>query len=352
MTAAGDIVIRKIPLEEEERARRFFTDRYPPAERAAAFERRGVRWRWQYFDHPGGDPGIWIAELDGRIVGIIGTNVVRIRTPKGIARAVWAGDLLIDPGVRGRGIGKKLVDAWKNSGAVGIGKGYNDIAYSLYVNRGFRGVHGFTRMHIVLSRARFVATLLGTGERRRLLRLLKVIARPIPSLDAASGFSISVGDRLPEDAQTLWRSVAARYRFAFERDSEYLAWRFLSHPAHRYRFIEGRDRNALWGLAIVRPPDEEDPMGVVLDLIVDPGDERGVLALLTGALALLREGGACAAIVDLPPALAPIAAKAFPCALSEDLSMVVHAADPDLVEAGIYDPAAWYLSRSDSDSDY
>lgn len=349
---ASEIRIRKIEPSEEAAARRFFASRHAPEHREAAFERRGVRWRWQYWSHPGGEPGIWIAEDGGAIVGIIGTNAVKIRTPLGVVKAVWAGDLLIDPAYRGRGIGKKLVDAWKGSGDIGVGKGYNDIAYALYVSRGFRGVWGFTRMHIALSRARLAAKLYRTGERKSLLRFLKSIHRPLPRLGVPGEYSIDASDGPPAGFEALWRSVAERYRFAFERDAAYLAWRFGAHPTHRYHFLEMRSAAGLEGIAIARIPEGRHPIGVILDLIVDPLDSGAVLALAKGALSFIESRGACAALVDLPPALASTIARAFPCSIRADLSMVLHAVDPELEAAGFYDPAAWYISRSDSDSDY
>lgn len=349
---ADEIRIRKIEPGEEAAARRFFASRYPPERREEAFRKRGERWRWQYFNHPCGEPGIFVAEHDGRIVGIIGTNTVRIRTPNGVLKAVWAGDLLIDPTVRGKGIGKKLVDAWKQSRPVAIGKGFGPIAYSLYVNRGFTGVWGFTAMHIVLSRARLALRLLRASERKNLLRLAKVFALPPARLRSDRESSISASETPPREAAALWRSVAGNYRFAFERDEEYFAWRFGAHPVHRYRFVEMRSAAGLTGLAIVRLAGGRNPMGVILDLIVDPRDEESVRALMKGAVSFLKSEGACAVLIELPPALAPIASKAFPCSFREDFPIVLRAADPDLRSEGMFDAAAWYLSRSDSDADY
>lgn len=348
----GDVRIRKIDAAEEERARRFFASRYPERRREEAFRKRGERWRWQYFNHPCGEPGILVAELNGNIVGIIGTNAVRIRTPRGVVKAVWAGDLLIDPAIRGKGIGKKLVDAWKESGAVAVGKGFGPIAYSLYVNRGFKGIWGFTRLHIVLSRTRLAMKLLRAGERRNLLRLARTgFGRPERS-NEGEGVSISLGDAPPRDMGALWESAMRSYAFAFERDERYIAWRFTAHPFHRYRFIEARRGGQLSGLAVVRITSGRIPTGVVADLIADPRDEETVRALMRGAISHLKSQGACAAVVELPPALTPIVSKAFPRSLREEFALVLHTTDPDLEAKGFYDPAGWYVSLADSDADY
>jgi GNAT superfamily N-acetyltransferase len=350
MTMAAEVRIRKIEPGEEAAAGRFFASRYALELREEAFRKRGERWKWQYWSHPEGKPGILVAELGSKIVGMIGTNAVRIRTPGGVIPAIWAGDLLIDPAVRGAGIGKKLVDAWKSGGAVAVGKGYGPIAYSLYVNRGFKGIWGFTQLHIVLSRTRLAARLLRRSERRNLLRLARVFARPSGRL--RSGREPAVSDTLPAGAAALWRSAAAAYRFAFERDEKYLAWRFGAHPFHTYYFIEARGSAGLSGLAIVRITGDRIPIGVIADLIADPRDEDTVLALARDALSFLESRGAAAALIELPPALAPIVSAAFPCSFGEDFSIVLHTADPELAAQGVFDAASWYLSRSDSDADY
>lgn len=347
-----ELLIRKIAPEEAPYALSFFVSRYPAKQREIAFEKRAERWRWQYFSHPCGEPGIWIAKLGERIVGIIGTNSVRISTPKGIIKAVWAGDLLIDPSVRGKGLGKRLVDAWKESGDTAVGKGFNEIAYSLYRNRGFEGVTGFTSIYIVLSKMRLAAKFLLGGERKKLSMLARSIAKPASSLARSAGFSISTKETLPPETLTLWRTIAGRYRFAFERDERYLKWRFLEHPRHRHSFLELKRDGVLSGLAIVRIGEGKNPLGVVLDLFVDPTEKELVLELMRGTLAFLASKGACAALMELPPALAPTICNAFPCSIQSNFPMVLYTKDTDLIAEGFYDSRAWYISRSDSDADY
>lgn len=351
MTTVEELLIRTIDPEEEAAARRFFSSRYPLERREDDFRKRGELWRWKYFRHPGGRPGIIVAEHDGRIVGVIGTNLIGIRTPRGVESAVWGCDLLIDPAVRGMGIGKKLVDTWKGSSALTIGKGFGDIAYSLYTNRGFTGVWGFTRMHIVLSRTRLAAKLLRSKQRRNLLRLAKAFARWNPRLRRGRDSSISVSETPPPGAVALWEATMRKYRFAYDRDEKYFAWRFTAHPAHRYHFVELKGPGGPSGLAIVRIAEGRNPLGIIADLIVDPGDRDAVRALLAGALSLVKSKGACAALVELPPALIPTVSRAFPCSFRDDFAIVVNTTDGELVARGIYEAANWYVGRSDSDTD-
>jgi len=52
---------------------------------------------------------LWVAELDGRLVGMCSAQIV-ISTAEGGASA-WVEDVVVSPDLRGHGIGRRLLDA-------------------------------------------------------------------------------------------------------------------------------------------------------------------------------------------------------------------------------------------------
>jgi hypothetical protein len=184
------------------------------------------------------------------------------------------------------------------------------------------------------------------------VRLAGVSILPDAPYTTRSTSGAAVADRLPAGAAALWSSVTGAYGFAVERDETYLNWRFASHPTHRYYYVRMGGPERLSGLAIVRITDDRNPLGVISDLIVDPSDTDAVRALMGEAVAFLRSEGACAVLVDLPPALASAALAGWRCRLSTNLGILMYTSEPHFEGAGIYEAERWYLSRSDSDADY
>jgi hypothetical protein len=147
-------------------------------------------------------------------------------------------------------------------------------------------------------------------------------------------------------------TVVPAYPFAVERDETYLRWRFERHPSYTYHYVCLRDSDGLVGLAVCRLTAEKPPLGVVADLIVDPNCRDLVSDLVDGAIEFLKSGGAYAARMDLPPCLADQILARYRCSLTKDRGMILYYRDQDLKAAGILDPQAWYISRSDADEDY
>ncbi|GAA4611684.1 GNAT family N-acetyltransferase [Saccharopolyspora hordei] len=92
-------------------------------------------------DEPGTDPGrLWLAERDGEVVG----TVALTDEGSGVAQLRW---FLVDPGVRGRGVGRRLVrellDHARERGFQQVRLwtvGQLEAAAHLYLDAGFRCV--------------------------------------------------------------------------------------------------------------------------------------------------------------------------------------------------------------------
>jgi GNAT superfamily N-acetyltransferase len=347
--------IRMFQRSDEGDAIRMLLEKLPPSEREGAYKPRLARWQWQYYDNPNnpeGEPLIWVTTVDDRFAGMVATIPVRVRTPKGLVLGLWGVDFIVDRRMRGMGIGKKLVAAWPEPADIAFVMGWSAVSYKITVDFGFDTVLGFTTADILLSRIGYATTQVRNRERRNLNRLAKVFWRsnPHPHGDGRPGLTIETA--LPEETGELWNRVCPAYPFAVERDETYLRWRFERHPSYTYHYVCLRDSDELVGLAVCRLTAEKPPLGVVADLIVDPNCRDLVSDLVDGAIEFLKSGGAYAARMDLPPCLADQILARYRCSLTKDRGMILYYRDQDLKAAGILDPQAWYISRSDADEDY
>jgi GNAT superfamily N-acetyltransferase len=340
--------------EDEDAAVRMLVDKLPPSEREDAIEGRVRRWRWQFYDNPNnpeGKPLIWVARVEGRFAGMSCSVPVALRTPYGLKPAKWSVDYVVDPEMRGLGIGRKALSCLTSHPAVGLAIGWTPVAGRVAFKVGFKLVRGFTNTTVALSRCRVALELLRAGRRRDLLRLARVLFKRIPG-PADGSLPVEITREVPEGTDELWGRVAARYGFCVDRDRKYLDWRFVSHPTHRYHFVRVGEPGTPAGLAIVRLTDRKPPLGIISDLIVDPRSQDVLVTLLDASVGFLKSNGAYAVELGLPPALAPLVRERYPCSLEHPLAMIVSTFDKDAEEAGILSADRWYISRSDSDQDY
>ncbi len=350
-----EIKIRQYYKSDESQTLDLILSKLPAREAGAQLPARQKRWHWQYHDNPNypeGEPVLWVAVMDEAVVGMVCPLAVKVRTPKGIIMGSWCNDWIVSRETRGTGLGRTLEEKWQHTFPVALGRGWSDRAYAVSVTLGFATVTGFHTGWFVLSRLAFARRLYDLKQYRNLGRLLSL--PPRLALGGKKGLSgrVSVGEALPVRSGDLWAEVAGAYQFAVERHPAHLKWRYEAHPAFKYEFVSLTEDGRLRGLAVVRLTDDSPAVGVVSELIVEPGRPDLVKSLFIAAVEHLKSRGACAVRADIPPALAgPVFSTPYAC-LQWDLKMLVSSDDPDLVGMGINEAANWYLTCGDSDADF
>lgn len=349
------VTIREFRAEDEDLAIPLLVSKLPPEKREAAYEPRRRRWRWQYYENPNiekGRPAIFVAEVDGKFGGMVCTVPVRLRTPHGIVSGSWGMDFIVNPEIRGGGVGKQLLLEWIKAAEVMMVLGYTPVSLKAAQSVGFTEQRGATTVKIVLSLPRLALGLARAGSRRELSQLGQVLLRVNRGGRPDRGFEADSSPEPDPGVAGVWEEVASCYRFCVERDMPYLRWRYGAHPHHKYRFVHLREGNALCGLAVVRIADDGYRLGIVSDFIVDPRRPDRVRALLDHAVAHCRGEKSAAVLMDVPSALAPSILGRYPCALANQLNMIALSHNQALVAAGVQQPDTWLISRSDADQDY
>ncbi len=350
-----DVTIREYRPEDEDIAIRLIVSKLPPEKRAAAVEPRRRRWRWQYYQNPNVEPGrpaIIVAEVGGQFGGMVCTVPVRLRTPLGVVTGSWGMDFIVNPEIRGGGVGKKLLLEWIKTADVSAVLGYTPVSLKAARSVGFTEHRAGTTVKIVLSRLPLAVGLARAGHRRDLQQLGGVFLRANRGRRPDRSFTVDDAPEPDPAVPGVWEAVAANYRFAVERDLPYLRWRYGAHPHHEYRYVHLRQDGALCAFAVVRIATEDYRLGVVSDFIVHPRQAGAVQALLDHVVAYCRARGAAAVKMDLPSALAPAAVGRYPCSLSQQLDMITLSRQEEQLAAGVQQPDAWFIARSDADQDY
>jgi hypothetical protein len=174
-------------------------------------EREEAVWQWKYFDNPRGTYS-YVCEADGRIVAHCGGTPILMSDGKDRYPALQSVDFLST-----------------RSHAGGLGGG------GVFV----RTVRAFFERYCGAGKTAMVYGF--PGERHRLLGERLLGYEPI---EAVGELSVE-----PEGNETelvgfseayLALLSQATYEFGGLRDAEYLRWRYLAHPTHRYEIIAVR----------------------------------------------------------------------------------------------------------------
>jgi GNAT superfamily N-acetyltransferase len=188
-------------------------------------------FRWKHLDNPFGRSPMWVAEFDGRIVGLRTFVRWELVHPDGsVAHAVRAVDTATDPEFQGRGIFTALtlhaLDELRAEGVDFVFNTPNEQSLPGYLKMDWQIVGRLTAAVrptsvsslVVLARARKPASLGAVG-----------INVGAPALDA-------FGDT--DAVQDLLDRLPRAPGLATRRTPEYLAWRY-GLPALRYRALTG-----------------------------------------------------------------------------------------------------------------
>jgi GNAT superfamily N-acetyltransferase len=218
-------------------------------------------FRWKHLDNPFGRSRIWVAEDDGRIVGV--RPLMRWRFARGDERfeAVRAVDTATLPEAQGKGIFSKLtrhaVEVLTDEGMDFVFNTPNDKSRPGYLQLGW----------VEAGRPRVATRLSG-------FRAATKVAR---ARQAAEKWSTPTDVGLPVDQLTPHLSDAPADQLSTDRSPEYLKWRYGFGPLN-YRAFVAPDGTGIFRLRRRGPAVE----CTVCELLAEDG--RQTLKTLAGAV--------------------------------------------------------------------
>jgi hypothetical protein len=163
--------------------------------------------------------------------------------------------------------------------------------------------------------------------------------------------AISAVGRFGAEMDAFWAELAPSFPAAVRRHAAYLNWKYVDQPHMDYHRFVARRQDKVVGCVILRQGRPPEPnVGVLAELLADPGDEPLVHALLAHAVAHLRRLGvkSILAASSLPSYLA--AYRRFGFVDTQEIVAVWHRSGP----AAAWPPVeseGWFLGMGDHDWD-
>jgi hypothetical protein len=346
MTHGGIVVRAGDPDSDRELAVQMFVRYLNPRYDEARFD-------WVYRQNPHGRGRLWVATdpTSGEAVGIAGAFPRRMSVFGRDELAWLLGDFCVSDAYRS--VGPAL--ALQRACLAEVGAGGIPFCYD-FPSSGMMAVYRRLRINPLghMVRLRMV---LRVDTRLRELVANRAISRSLSAVAnlflaprraqgrSASGLEVSLhASPLGREFTELNRQMANPKVVMVERSAEYLSWRYLANPVHRYEVLTARQADRMVGYAVFR---QDDRTMTLVDVFPDP---RGATTtdLVQGAVRVAWRRGLEAVDISLlesSPWISCLKEAGFK--QRETLPVVVYA-PRDGTQVGT--EMNWFLSDGDRDS--
>jgi hypothetical protein len=249
-----------------------------PLERGGPFRpRSAAHWDWAFRRNPAG-VRLHLARRGGRVVGRYGALPVRARVmgetrtfANLIDSAVWPGETE----------GEVLLPLAQALLAAHGGPDGDLVHYGWPVERDL----AFGKQHL----------------EHELLRVTCLLSREPGPGPRVPPDGVEELARFGPEADELYSCCATHWHASAIRDAAFLNWRFVEHPARRFRLLGFRGGSVLRGYAAYHfGPELLFGPALLMDWLVLPGDEEASERLLAAVLACARADGAPALAAAFP----------------------------------------------------
>ena len=198
-------------------------------------------WRWQYEQLPLHETRVYVAELQGRVVGYYHVPLYRIHVE---GRSLIAGvvqDVAVDTALRGQGVFRELVGYVSDDlKAAPIDMVYtfpNDKSIHTFEKYGdYRRVLTF-QTHVLPVHSRIALDRL--GPLKAIGTLADLPFRAMTSRKRRSAVVRHVS--FDKEVASLFETYATARHVALERDTDYLMWRFFRRPGAHNLLVSDPD---------------------------------------------------------------------------------------------------------------
>jgi len=316
--------------------------------------------RWRYFDGRGPGPTpYWVLERDGEIVGACGLEPVILVVDGEPTEAVRTLDIMVHPGLEGRGLGAFMNLVLFDRFPITIVTGSNPASHHL-LTRMFHHTLDLVFWKALIESRGLIETRLPLGPLAGVVAVgadaALALARRARRRKPRSGLDIRELTSFDQRATELALRVERPGRIMVRRDAEYLNWRFLRNPRCEYRAFGAFAGDRMAGYLVsrfnlARPNPRRE--GEVVDWLADDSHDDGLSpldALLATALDTHVEAGAglvtCAAYGAGIEAAAR--ANGFRLRERQTIPFFVRAAQED-VHRRLSSGEGWFVTRGDLD---
>jgi hypothetical protein len=178
-------------------------------------------------------------------------------------------DSVVDPAMRGRGVGKKLVNAGAKDYEMVIAKGTSDVMYVLRKSAGFTDVANSNHLIQVISPFPKGESIRKKAGFLVLYGLCFLKRRS----HIKTGLTAKQVTEFNKDFDVLGKNLSNNDEIRLRKDHSYLNWRYFQCPERSYVVFRVEDENKLRGAVVLKASRSPGETAWIVDMICDSKDE-------------------------------------------------------------------------------
>ena len=348
---AEEVQIKQFTLVDQEALLSFLRIAYPDELRKSELE----FWKWHYLENPYtalDDIPLWVVKDRDQIVGQLATIPVTLNVGEQETRAIWILDFIVLPQYRGRGLGKRLVLASRESCSTMITLGINEQSIPVFRSLNWVELGGVHRYHKLLYPGDAFREF-RWGSLRGIVNMGYAPFRPRYAEMCYTGTGVIREITSFDDSfEELWQRARAQWPCAVVRNSRYLEWQFHCQPGKHCEVRGLFEQNQLMGYVVLffRKAEQNGPppKAAITDLCYDARNSPNVVdELLKTALRLSLERRTGSLVTDVLDPLVESRLQRFGFWRIQAAPQFMASTTeyPNL----IYERSNWFLTRADSD---
>jgi GNAT superfamily N-acetyltransferase len=264
--------------DEEAAVAEFYRRMFPKSSRVVDL----LEWRKREPLRSGGNSTM-VARLNGEIVGAMNLVPVSLRVGSSVFKAVWQQDSMVSPSMRGRGVGRELINRSAADYEVLLAKGTNEGMYKLRKAAGFLDVANSNYLVRVLSPAAF-----GTDPKHVFYGIALGAMSMVQRRPQRGALGTKVLDSFGDEFDRLAHGARVAPEIRQVKDRTYLNWRYRDCPGREYRIVGAGNGDGVAGAAVLTVR----KTAWIADLLCDNSDSATVVSLIRASIATCRASGA------------------------------------------------------------
>lgn len=300
----SDVQIKQFQLSDQYDLLSFLRQSYPSEPRRSD----PVFWKWHFLENPCvglDDIPLWLAKAGDKVVGQMATIPFKLKFGKDEAVALWSIDFVVLADYRGRGLGKRLVQAaqdtrWRQM----MELGHNEQSGAVFRSLKWKGLGNINRYHKLLFPGDAMREISRIAPARHIVNLIYAPFRPNVPAQSSVVNSLRSVSQFDSSFDELWRESNIQWSCAAVRNSSFLEWQYRKQPGKTFDVLGYFDRDHLLGYVVLffRKPDSGGAVSkaAITDICYSATKPDEVIdALLQGALRLAIDRRAGGLVIDI-----------------------------------------------------
>ena len=274
ISSSTQIEIKLLEPEDEKNLLNFFRHNLD------TWEKFKLYWHWKNKNkNASSKETAVIAKVEGDIVGCIGIVSADVTLNGNRIKTSWQQDSLVSHSMRGRGLGKQLVNKGGQGWDMAMAKGTSKAMYGLRKSLGFLDVPNSDYL-LRVCRPRAMAKTLKERLFEYILWLWKNLI-PMPGENPT--IDIKPIDAFDQSFDILANELSKKNVLRLHKGQGYLNWRYFQCPGKFYKVFRagGEKARSAIVLNIAGPKSDE---GWIVDLVCSPADKKHAYSLLQTAV--------------------------------------------------------------------